>query len=431
MPFQSEKQRRYLHANHPEIAKRWERDYGDGGMAQLNAQLNQLPEYYLPAAKGGIANHFKKRVKLQDSIESLSDTEFQTMYPDWDPNQFTREEYLQLLSENEGNGVLDLSTNEEAIEVASTEENEIIPDLLAPGSAAGILRLKDGGNIRLQPHTATDLLAKKNPDGTRSKYQPPGGGATSLGSGRDVGGGGPPGGGDPRMTYTAPTVRHHAVDTPTQIKEQKEIDSPQNLRKRAENLRAATVIKVLKRKDLTKDEKWSQVKYQWDQLKKGRKTLSNIKNAAAINPVLGLLAAWFEGSKLKKEQKAEIDKLEKQIGLLEDWDLDARHHAVETPLAVLEQRILDLTQPSTRDDTGGPDGQPLTIDVLAETQEEVEEAPNLISMMDKIRAGQAKRAMLVDKGIIQENPIVDESVTDITMTANKGGLANLFRVKKQ
>ena len=31
MPFQSEKQRRYLHANHPEIAKRWERDYAGGG----------------------------------------------------------------------------------------------------------------------------------------------------------------------------------------------------------------------------------------------------------------------------------------------------------------------------------------------------------------------------------------------------------------
>ena len=53
MPFQSEKQRRYLHANHPEIAKRWERDYGEGGIAALNAQLNQLPEYYLPAAQGG------------------------------------------------------------------------------------------------------------------------------------------------------------------------------------------------------------------------------------------------------------------------------------------------------------------------------------------------------------------------------------------
>ena len=27
MPFESEQQRRFLHANHPEIAKRWEKDY--------------------------------------------------------------------------------------------------------------------------------------------------------------------------------------------------------------------------------------------------------------------------------------------------------------------------------------------------------------------------------------------------------------------
>ena len=39
MPFQSEKQRRFLHANHPEIAKRWEREY----------------------ATGGISNHFRKK----------------------------------------------------------------------------------------------------------------------------------------------------------------------------------------------------------------------------------------------------------------------------------------------------------------------------------------------------------------------------------
>ena len=41
MPFQSEKQRRFLHANHPEIAKRWERDY----------------------ANGGISNHFRRRLE--------------------------------------------------------------------------------------------------------------------------------------------------------------------------------------------------------------------------------------------------------------------------------------------------------------------------------------------------------------------------------
>ena len=31
MPFKSEKQRRYMHANLPKIAKRWEKEYKDGG----------------------------------------------------------------------------------------------------------------------------------------------------------------------------------------------------------------------------------------------------------------------------------------------------------------------------------------------------------------------------------------------------------------
>lgn len=103
--------------------------------------------------------------------------------------------------------------------------------------------MADGGiaNPRLMPHTGSDLLVSKNLDGTRPKYQPPGGGATSLGSGRDYSGSdrGPrddpdrhghtpvqnvhqtgavtqtpgrtvidprPGGGDPGMTYTRPPV---------------------------------------------------------------------------------------------------------------------------------------------------------------------------------------------------------------------------------
>ena len=35
--------------------------FESGGMAKLNAELNQLPEYYLPMAEGGIANHFRKK----------------------------------------------------------------------------------------------------------------------------------------------------------------------------------------------------------------------------------------------------------------------------------------------------------------------------------------------------------------------------------
>ena len=36
MPFESEKQRRYLHANHPTIAKRWEKKYKKGGRIKVN-----------------------------------------------------------------------------------------------------------------------------------------------------------------------------------------------------------------------------------------------------------------------------------------------------------------------------------------------------------------------------------------------------------
>ena len=34
MPFESEKQRRYMHANHPKIAQRWEKKYYAGGSVQ-------------------------------------------------------------------------------------------------------------------------------------------------------------------------------------------------------------------------------------------------------------------------------------------------------------------------------------------------------------------------------------------------------------
>ena len=35
MPFQSEKQRKYMHATHPEIAQRWETKYKDGGPTRV------------------------------------------------------------------------------------------------------------------------------------------------------------------------------------------------------------------------------------------------------------------------------------------------------------------------------------------------------------------------------------------------------------
>jgi len=45
----------------PVVIKGGKDKLATGGMAELNAELNQLPEYYLPMAKGGISNHFRKK----------------------------------------------------------------------------------------------------------------------------------------------------------------------------------------------------------------------------------------------------------------------------------------------------------------------------------------------------------------------------------
>ena len=36
MPFESQKQRRYMHANHPKIAQQWEKKYSIGGRVKVN-----------------------------------------------------------------------------------------------------------------------------------------------------------------------------------------------------------------------------------------------------------------------------------------------------------------------------------------------------------------------------------------------------------
>ena len=302
----------------------------------------------------------------------------------------------------------------------------------------------DGNDIELTDYNA----AFDEPTGVKSLFQakdggrigyangPPGGGETSLGSGAAHSGGASDRGprDDPDRfgptSYTGPTHSPH-TDTPAQIEEQKEIDSPENLRKRANDMQAAQIYKVLKRKDLTKDQKEKQLKYMWDESKKAYKTAKDLKSAFAVHPVIGVIAALFPGNKEKKEREAEIAKLEKQIGLLEDWDLDTRHHAVDTPMQILEQRILDLTQPRTRDDTVGGDGPPEVPITIPVVMDEMGGATGQIDMFDAwsdIKQKQALRAALFAD---EDQAKVGEWVGDQRLLVNSGGLANLFRVKNQ
>ena len=84
MPFQSEKQRRYLHANHPEIAKRWEKEYSHGGILDITGDEEITTEEgndisLVDESETGVSTLFMKkggRVPFQGGGRDASQADF-------------------------------------------------------------------------------------------------------------------------------------------------------------------------------------------------------------------------------------------------------------------------------------------------------------------------------------------------------------------
>ena len=133
----------------------------------------------------------------------------------------------------------------------------------------------------------------------------------------------------------------------------------------------------------------------------------------------GIIPFAINQNKKKKERIAEIDY---ELELLDKIGATKFTPHTDTLYQKLTQEKLDLTQPRSQkdEDTGdGPEVVPVA-PVMEEIKDYTEMAWDPMSYLDKIRAGQAQRAALQAKGIIQDNEI---------MTLNSGGLANLFTVK--
>ena len=81
-------------------------------------------------------------------------------------------------------------------------------------------------------------------------------------------------------------------------------------------------------------------------------------------------------------------------------------------------------KPEHLGDGDGDEEIPRVEEITEELTEATEagDAVDIMSVWDRIKQGQAKRSMLVEQGIIQGEPMA---------LANRGGLANLFRVKNQ
>ena len=75
MPFQSEKQRRYMHANLPEIAQRWERDYAGGGISRLGYQYGNTVTPFPPQSMEN--NIFENAAKMKPDALNIMMQGFQ------------------------------------------------------------------------------------------------------------------------------------------------------------------------------------------------------------------------------------------------------------------------------------------------------------------------------------------------------------------
>ena len=164
-----------------------------------------------------------------------------------------------------------------------------------------------------------------------------------------------------------------------------------------------------------------------------RDKYNKAKNLHALKQVKNIVTGNIIGTVYNqyKFQKDVVDPyvndLKKDIEKYKELGIPEYSPHTDTLIQELEQEILDITQPKSRDEDKKDDDSTPAIQEIMVAKETVEDRDetDIFNIWDKIKAKQAQRSMLVEKGIIQDN------TQDQTMMLNSGGLANLFRVKTQ
>ena len=141
--------------------------------------------------------------------------------------------------------------------------------------------------------------------------------------------------------------------------------------------------------------------------------------------------------KAKKEHLTALDEYKTallgQVDILNPNEMKSK---IGTNISDITNEIKDLTKKPEEYDTKG-DGPTLPPQLGGPSTEEMAREYGM-SNLDKIRAKQALREQInpewqltAEAKELKDNPIVGETETDIIAIGNKGGLANLFRVKNQ
>ena len=399
MPFQSEKQRRYLHANHPEIAQRWEKEYANGGISNHFRKKSSSAE-----GPGGIANHFKLKnggMTIQGGVDNwLGEQKTVSGVPiKWKSRPGKPETELAYITKAE-------------------------KDLILKKDLHG--SLKEGPN--------------KGPGGVMSLDSAGGSyGSPGSGRGRDAPGGVGYGDG-PKDPVAPPAVRQKQIKDLIDKADEEKYDSFEQMvqdkytgqglttKQPHFNIQKSKVILNKARED------WNAVKDKFnDKYKKkaGKMIIDGLLGKGVTFGLGSIIGLMIDGYKTNKAKQEFISDIKTQIENYTDLGLPTHSPHTDTLIQTLNQELLDLTQKRDEaDDTGGdgPPEVPVTIPVV---MDEMADATGQIDMFDawsNIKQKQALRASLFAD---EDQAKVGEWVGDKRLLVNSGGLANLFRVKNQ
>ena len=386
MPFQSEKQRRFLHANHPEIAKRWERDYAHGGILDIN----------------------ESEEIIDDGGNEIALTDYNAAFDD--PN--------------------DLSTG-----------------------VKSLFRAKDGGRIgfyRGSPHggSSSSSSSSSGPgpggQGARGQATQNPGISSSSSSGN---------GGYQNVHQTgAVTQTPGRTTTPTSTG--------------GDGVYQDQIMKIAEQQKKTKETRETASKQGWHQFITPRHVTPTPKEKSFLDKLAWGIGIYVTGGALlgynvpksvvgvqkilskRGDIKMAIKAYNKMFGT--DYSLDEfvdnqiknmKENAKERkekmdlyeslPLGHPERIALEIEleigkKPEHLGDDGGSPDLPQVVPIGEEVQEYESIAPDAGATLASIRSKQALNAQLQAKWAAEQ-----EAHDKLYMVANRGGLANLFRVKKQ
>jgi len=423
MPFKSDKQRRYMFANEPEIAKKFSEEYNMGGVASMfrkrlgdgDLSPDQIAQIESYAATGLDASTISSLVGVsEDQVNNvLMDGDTSEMMP------VEGEEFVETAEVTEEDPMMNLfaqnipeNNSQPITTLFNTAENPVNANMT--GEPVGIMAAR-GGRIGF---AGGGKDAGKDSDFGSEDYGNDDGGTTGP-SPLDVAG--PVTSDftkddDNREKYGAETQYSNFADYEKEKFGYDDTNPLKNLR--PHQIKEMTIMdKYDNLINPTFKDKWNDIKNAYTIGSKVSKIGSGVLGAlGAISAVVGAISKEKEFNK----------QLNKDIQTLKDMEVADFNPTVDTPIQTLEQIQVDkLNSRINKDDDGGSDGvQPYISPVTLEVDQDFAEGEslgfNMKSALDKIRANQARRSGSISTGNIQDNEF---------MMANKGGLAGLFKVK--